>query len=68
MIRLARWILGAIAFALAGYWLRVALRDRRPRYGWDPDSGLILRIAPLTPAERAAALERERDPAHAIRL
>jgi hypothetical protein len=67
IVRIARWIAGAIAFILAGRWALEAIRGRRPYYGEDPELGLRIRIAPLSPAERAAALEREADPAASIR-
>lgn len=56
-----RWTIGAVRPLLWPLELR-ALERIRGRYGVDPDSGLTLRILPLTPAERAAALERESDP------
>lgn len=67
LFRIARWIAGAIAFILAGRWALEAARGPRPYWGVDRDAGIRIRIAPLTPDERAAALEREADPAAAIR-
>jgi hypothetical protein len=75
MLDRIRFVAGAIAFALALRWLAHALRQYtwrfelrvleafRGRYGADPDTGLLLRILPLTPDERAAALKREADAA-----
>lgn len=59
MIRVLRWLLGGMAVGLALHWCLVALRGRRPSYGVDPATGLVLRIGPLSPAERRDALERE---------
>lgn len=62
MIRLVRWVAVGVSLALAGWWLARALLGRAwPRELVDPVTGLRLRVAPLSRAEREAARALERD-------
>jgi len=66
-VKRLRRILGALFFALAGWWsvawLRETMRRSTFRFSVDAETGepYGLRITPLTPAERLEAIDREWD-------